>query len=66
MKVSLRSRGAVTVHELAQRHGGGGHQHAAGLVLDGPLEDAARALIEFLSTPSSEAVLRTRGMERAR
>ena len=27
---------------------------------------AARALIEFLSTPSSEAVLRTRGMERAR
>ena len=25
----------------------------------------ARALIEFLSTPSSEAVLRTRGMERA-
>jgi phosphoesterase RecJ-like protein len=46
VKVSLRSRGAVTVHELAQRHGGGGHQHAAGLVLDGPLEEAARKLVQ--------------------
>jgi len=46
VKVSLRSRGEVTVHELAQRHGGGGHQHAAGLVMDGPLEEAARRLVQ--------------------
>jgi phosphoesterase RecJ-like protein len=46
VKVSLRSRGEVTVHELAGRHGGGGHQHAAGLVMEGPLEDAARRLLQ--------------------
>lgn len=46
VKVSLRSRREVTVHELAQRHGGGGHQNAAGLVMDGPLEEAARRLVK--------------------
>ncbi len=46
VKVSLRSRGDVTVHELAQRHGGGGHQNAAGLVMDGPLDEAARRLVK--------------------
>jgi len=46
VKVSLRSRREVTVHELAQRHGGGGHQNAAGLVMDGPLDEAARRLVK--------------------
>jgi phosphoesterase RecJ-like protein len=46
VKVSLRSRGGVTVHDLALRHGGGGHQHAAGLLMEGPLADAARRLVE--------------------
>ncbi len=46
VKVSLRSRGTITIHGLAQRHGGGGHEHAAGLVMDGPPEEAARRLVE--------------------
>ena len=46
IKVSLRSRGSITIHGLAQRHGGGGHEHAAGLVMDGPPEEAARRLVQ--------------------
>jgi phosphoesterase RecJ-like protein len=34
-KVSLRSRGAIDVQAVAQRHGGGGHKNAAGCTLDG-------------------------------
>ena len=49
VKVSLRSRGEVAVHELAQSHGGGGHQNAAGLVMDGPLDEAARRLVKEAS-----------------
>lgn len=53
VKVSLRSKGRFDVHGLARRHGGGGHRHASGILLQGPLEavtrrlvDEARALIE--------------------
>jgi bifunctional oligoribonuclease and PAP phosphatase NrnA len=46
VRVSLRSKGGVDVSAIAQRLGGGGHENAAGLTLDGPV---ARALEEILA-----------------
>ena len=48
VKVSLRSTGRVTIDEVATRLGGGGHAHAAGVMLHGSREDArARVLPEL-------------------
>ena len=44
VKVSLRSR-HVNVAEVAKKHGGGGHTHAAGITLPGLSIDAAAALL---------------------
>jgi phosphoesterase RecJ-like protein len=46
IRVSLRSKGGVDVSSIAQRLGGGGHENAAGVTLDGPLP---RALNEILT-----------------
>lgn len=40
-KFSLRSGGAVDVSEIARSFGGGGHQGAAGMTLELPIDDAA-------------------------
>ncbi len=45
VKVSLRSRGTISVEEVAVRHGGGGHRNAAGCRLDGVDLEAARKLL---------------------
>jgi phosphoesterase RecJ-like protein len=45
IRMSLRSKGSLSVADIAERLGGGGHQNAAGCTLDGPLE---RALAEIL------------------
>lgn len=45
IKVSLRSKGKVAVHELAARYGGGGHRNASGAVLEGPMEMVVRRII---------------------
>lgn len=51
-KLSMRSRGAVDVAELAATFGGGGHQKASGCTLRLPLEEAERVALarigEFL------------------
>jgi phosphoesterase RecJ-like protein len=44
--LSLRSKGRVNVSTIAARLGGGGHDNAAGLTLDGPI---SRALEEILT-----------------
>jgi phosphoesterase RecJ-like protein len=44
-KVSLRSRGAVDVQAIAQRHGGGGHRNAAGCKVEGGLPELERLLV---------------------
>lgn len=44
-KASLRSKSAVDVSEIAQRHGGGGHPRAAGCVLDGKRGDLLEMLV---------------------
>jgi bifunctional oligoribonuclease and PAP phosphatase NrnA len=46
IRLSLRSKGRVNVSEIAARLGGGGHENAAGVTLDGPI---SRALEEILS-----------------
>jgi phosphoesterase RecJ-like protein len=46
MRLSLRSKGKIDVAAIAERLGGGGHEHAAGCTLEGPLP---RALDEILA-----------------
>jgi phosphoesterase RecJ-like protein len=49
VKVSLRSKGRIEIHEVAQRLGGGGHPFAAGTTLAGGLEEARdRVLSEVI------------------
>jgi phosphoesterase RecJ-like protein len=45
IRLSLRSKGKVNVAAIASRLGGGGHENAAGVTLEGPL---TRALDEIL------------------
>ncbi len=44
-KISLRSKGRVDLSRLAQSFGGGGHENAAGGVLDGTLEKVKKRVI---------------------
>ena len=48
VRMNLRSRGQVNVSQLAKRVGGGGHRHAAGATLDGPLDEAAQGIVARL------------------
>lgn len=45
-KASLRSNGELDVSELAQQLGGGGHQKAAGVLLERPLAEATDLVLE--------------------
>jgi bifunctional oligoribonuclease and PAP phosphatase NrnA len=47
IKVSLRGNGEVPVIDIAQRLGGGGHRHAAGVRLVQPLPEAIRILYQL-------------------
>ncbi|MDT8420569.1 MAG: bifunctional oligoribonuclease/PAP phosphatase NrnA [Desulfuromonadales bacterium] len=47
-KVGFRSRGAVDVGEFARKLGGGGHHNAAGVTIDGPLEEVRLAVLRLL------------------
>ncbi len=57
IRVSIRSKGDVTVNEIARHFGGGGHPYAAGIRMRGPLQEAVRrvigALCETLESPRS-------------
>lgn len=46
VRVSLRSRCPLGVHEIAARHGGGGHARAAGMTLPGTLQEAERVVVD--------------------
>lgn len=39
IKVSLRSKGNYVINHIAQKFGGGGHAYAAGVLIDGSLEE---------------------------
>lgn len=45
VRVSLRSRGAINVAQIASQFGGGGHENAAGCTLEMSLEEAAQTLV---------------------
>jgi phosphoesterase RecJ-like protein len=49
-RVSLRSKGALNVAAVAEQFGGGGHQCASGLSLDGPLSIAVARVVAQLRT----------------
>jgi phosphoesterase RecJ-like protein len=46
VRTSLRSKGQVNVAEVAQQFGGGGHTHASGCTLEGPLYSAMDRLLD--------------------
>lgn len=47
-RVSLRSKGKLNVARIAESFGGGGHECASGLSVDGPLADAVRRVLSPL------------------
>jgi phosphoesterase RecJ-like protein len=49
IRVSLRSKGQVDVAKFAQQFGGGGHARAAGLKIDGTLEQAYKTVVSAMS-----------------
>jgi len=62
VRLSLRSKGEINVASVAERFGGGGHRHASGCTIDGPLPVAADCILsqlrECIQTPVSEKAIR--------
>lgn len=57
-RVSLRSKGAVDVASIAEALGGGGHQHASGCTMEGPLDQALERLKIHLHAACAAAAIR--------
>jgi len=57
-KVSLRSKGATDVGQLATRLGGGGHKYAAGYSTDRDADKAVAALVAELTGAPSRSLVR--------
>ncbi len=47
-RVSLRGRGSVRAHVIAETFGGGGHAAAAGFTAQGPLDDVVRRTLDVV------------------
>ena len=45
-KVSLRSKGSVEIHTIAESHGGGGHAKAAGFRIEGNEDEVLRSVLQ--------------------
>jgi len=56
VRLSMRSKGKVDVARIAERFGGGGHQHASGCMLEGPLPEATAIILEVVRHMLSGAV----------
>ncbi len=56
VRLSLRSKGDVNVARIAERFGGGGHQHASGCTIDGPLPEATEMILDVARRTLSAAV----------
>jgi bifunctional oligoribonuclease and PAP phosphatase NrnA len=48
IRLSLRSKGSVDVARIAASFGGGGHRHAGGCTLEGPLTTAMAKILETM------------------
>jgi len=55
IRVSIRSKGAVNVSEIAQKFGGGGHECAGGFSTEGPVKEAAKRVLDELRQHMSES-----------
>ncbi len=49
VKLSLRSKGNYVINGIAQQYGGGGHQYAAGVLLEGELNQYVDRIVEEIS-----------------
>ena len=58
IRISLRSKGAVDVSGIAHRLGGGGHENAAGVTLDGPLPRALEEILAALRPAVADRVFK--------
>jgi bifunctional oligoribonuclease and PAP phosphatase NrnA len=61
VRLSLRSKGDLNVASIAERFGGGGHSHASGCTVDGPLPVATDCILDLLReclrpSPSEKAI----------
>jgi bifunctional oligoribonuclease and PAP phosphatase NrnA len=54
-RLSLRSKGRIDVAAIAVGLGGGGHENAAGVTLDGPLDRAIEQIISILRAAEENA-----------
>ena len=50
IRVSIKSKGRIVINRVAMELGGGGHEFAAGLALNLPLEKATDAIIKRIET----------------
>lgn len=48
VRLSLRSKGSINVANVAENFGGGGHQHASGCTLDGPIPATTARILDYL------------------
>jgi len=48
VRLSLRSKGNINVAHIAEQFGGGGHEHASGCTLEGPLHAASSVILDYL------------------
>lgn len=48
IRISIRSKGAVNVADIAEKFGGGGHECAAGFTVQGPMPSAAEIVLREL------------------
>ena len=48
IRLSLRSKGEINVARIAEHFGGGGHSHASGCTVDGPLSAATDRILGYL------------------
>ena len=55
VRLSLRSKGGLDVARIAAGFGGGGHLHAGGCTLDGPLGAATEKILETMRRKLSDA-----------
>jgi phosphoesterase RecJ-like protein len=55
VKLSVRSDGSVSAHQLCNAFGGGGHRCAAGAVIDGPIDPVRTQVIDKLESMFEES-----------
>jgi phosphoesterase RecJ-like protein len=54
IRVSIRSKGAVNVAQIAEKFGGGGHECAGGFSTEGPVQEAAQRVLSELQRHSPD------------